>query len=426
MDALRRLAELPRPVRYVLLALALVVAACVLHWIDQPDDKLVELHVRSRVPIGAPLFTHPSSPELASWRVIRVPASQVDRAVAEYDDAFVAPVMALPSAGDDGESCPITTPRYDHLQGYLSAAPEGIDAGAAWRRGARGAGVWFADIEGGWNASHEDLPGDRITLVHGRPMTLPGWREHGTAVLGEVVGIDNGRGVTGIAPDVDRVLTSSIGGSESADAIDAAAQQLRAGDVLLIELQGYGPRGKFVPVEYWDDELDAIKAATARGVVVIEAAGNGNANLDDKIYRGKFDRHVRDSGAIMVGAGGPPREGFVDRARLDFSNYGSRVDAQGWGRRVATLDYGDLQRCDDTAHRHYTDAFSGTSSASPIVAGAAVLLESYAKRTLSPAVVRQLLTNGSPQTGDTREHIGPRPDLAKILSAIETPATRSR
>jgi subtilisin family serine protease len=432
----RWIAELPTPVRYVLLALGLVIAACVLHWIDQPDDKLVELHVRSRVPIGAPLFSHPSTPALASWRVVLVPASQVDAVVAsfaaggsrvngEFEEAFVAPEISLPSA-DDGEACPITTPRYDHLQGYLAPAPEGIDAGAAWARGVRGAGVWFADIEGGWNTSHEDLPGDRIALVHGKPMTLPGWREHGTAVLGEVVGIDNGKGVTGIAPDVDRVITSSIGGSESADAIDAAAQQLRAGDVLLIELQGYGPRGKFVPVEYWDDELDAIKAATSRGVVVIEAAGNGNANLDDKVYRGKFDRRVRDSGAIMVGAGGPPREGFVDRARLDFSNYGSRVDAQGWGRRVATLDYGDLQRCDDTAHRHYTDAFSGTSSASPIVAGAAVLLESYAKRALTPFEVRRLLaTEGSPQTGDTREHIGPRPDLAKVLNAIETPATRS-
>ena len=423
-------AELPRPVRYVLVVLALVVAACVLCWVDKPDDdaELVELHVRSRVPIGMPLFTHPSTPELASWRVVLVPAAQVDRTLAELDDAFVAPVMSLPapSSADDGDTCPITTPRYDHLQGYLAAAPEGIDAGAAWRRGARGAGVWFADIEGGWNTSHEDLPGDRIALVHGKPMTLPGWREHGTAVLGEVVGIDNGKGVTGIAPDVDRVITASIGGSESADAIDAAAQQLRAGDVLLIELQGYGPRGKFAPVEYWDDEFDAIKAATSRGIVVIEAAGNGNANLDDKIYRGKFDRRVRDSGAIMVGAGGPPRDGFVDRARLEFSNYGSRVDAQGWGRRVATLDYGDLQRCDDTAHRHYTDAFGGTSSASPIVAGAAILLESYAKRTLSPADVRRLLaTDGSPQTGNTREHIGPRPDLAKLLSAIGTPATRS-
>ena len=61
-----------------------------------------------------------------------------------------------------------------------------------------------------------------------------------------------------------------------------------------------------------------------------------------------------------------------DRVRLDFSNYGSRVDVQGWGRMVATLEYGDLQSCTgaeaDYTDRHYTGEFAGTSSASPIVA----------------------------------------------------------
>src|SRR6185503_17183062 len=102
-----------------------------------------------------------------------------------------------------------------------------------------------------------------------------------------------------------------------------------------------------------------------------------------------------DSGAIMVGAGGPPRAGFSDRARLDFSNYGGRVDVQGWGRKVATLDYGDLQACDDDARdRHYTGEFSGTSSASPIVAGAAVILEGVARSKgaiITPRNLRDLL-----------------------------------
>ena len=270
------------------------------------------------------------------------------------------------------------------------------------------------------------------------------WRAHGTAVLGEVVGRDNGKGVVGIAPDVERVFTSSIGRLPVADALDAAAERLRPGDVLLIELQGGGPRGRFLPVEYWDDNFDAIQAATRRGVVVIEAAGNGGENLDHKTYKGKLSRAGRDSGAIMVGAGGPARDGYVDRARLDFSNYGTRVDVQGWGRKVATLDYGDLQRCDDGGDRHYTGEFSGTSSASPIVAGAAVLVESWAKQTrgvpLAPAVVRDLLTRtGTPQTsgiGGSMEsgmactsggcttwgelqQIGPRPDLERALSALE-------
>jgi subtilisin family serine protease len=366
------------------------------------------------------------------WVEIAVPAAAAagELALLEHDPgvetAYVVPVYSLPSQGA-GDSCPIHTPSFESYQGYLGPAPSGIDAPAAWRLGVRGAGVWFADIEGGWNAKHEDLPGERMTHVSGTPIDERSWRAHGTAVLGEVVGRDNGKGVVGIAPDVERVFTSSIGGVSVADAIDAAAAELRSGDVLLIELQGGGPRGRYLPVEFWDDNFDAIQAAVAKGVVVIEAAGNGGENLDHSAYKRKFDRWERDSGAIMVGAGGPPRNGFTDRKRLDFSNYGGRVDVQGWGRRVATLDYGDLQNCSGEeasyTDRHYTDEFSGTSSASPIVAGAAVLLESYARShgaPLAPTAVRELLAKtGTPQVGDPKQHIGPRPDLAKALAALQ-------
>ncbi len=341
------------------------------------------------------------------------------------EQAFLAPEVTLPvesgTRSPAEDRCPVTTPSFESYQGYLGPAPQGIDAPAAWRLGQRGAGVWFADIEGGWNAAHEDLPGDRISHVGGTPINDPSWRAHGTAVLGEVVGIDNGKGVVGIAPDVERVFTSSIGGTTVANAIDRAANQLRAGDVLLIELQGGGPRGRYLPIEYWDDNFDVIRAAAKRGVIVIEAAGNGGENLDHKAYDRKFDRTKRDSGAIMIGAGGPAREGFADRERLEFSNYGDRVDVQGWGRKVATLDYGDLQRCAG-ADRHYTDEFSGTSSASPIVAGAAVLLEGIARErgvVLSPPVLRELLrATGTPQAGNAARAIGPRPDLARAIEAI--------
>lgn len=405
----------------------------------------VEIHVKLRqdpqvAPLHAiaayvaPLFTHlarGTHDERTKWLTVTARTEDTawvlaqllaDPAVAQ---AFVAPEITLASAGatDDGDSCPITTPSFESYQGYLGPAPGGIDAPAGWRRGLRGAGVWFADVEGGWNAAHEDLPGDRITHVAGTQFRAPMWRQHGTAVLGEVVGRDNGKGVVGIAPDVERVFTSSIGGTTVADAIDAAAHELRAGDVLLIELQGSGPRRRYIPVEYWDDTFDAIRTATARGVVVIEAAGNGAEDLDHKVYDRKFDRARRDSGAIMVGAGGPPREGFADRERLDFSNYGGRVDVQGWGRKVATLDYGDLQACDGGADRHYTGEFAGTSSASPIVAGAAVIIEGLARSrglVIAPKELRALLRRtGTPQAGNTAEAIGPRPDLARALPAVE-------
>ena len=45
--------------------------------------------------------------------------------------------------------------------------------------------------------------------------------------------------------------------------------------------------------------------------------------------------------------GRPPgthgRNHGADRSRLDFSNYGALIDAQGWGREVTTCGYGDLQ-----------------------------------------------------------------------------------
>ncbi len=447
------------------LALGVVAATALIAWWTRPEpatwrcgttdvEPVTYVHVKfrsvaaanhARASLYQPLFSATADDERGKWARLAVPASVAARAAAQLardpdvEEAFVAPEITLPEAPpseDDHRieltllredpSCPLTTPSFESYQGYLGPAPHGIDAPAAWRRGHRGGGVWFADIEGGWNATHEDLPGDRITHVAGRPINDPSWRAHGTAVLGEVVGRDNGKGVVGIAPDVERVFTSSIGGIAVADAIDAAANKLRAGDVLLIELQGVGPRGTYVPVEYWNDIYDTIAAATKRGVIVIEAAGNGAENLDHKAYDRKFDRTRRDSGAIMIGAGGPPRDGFRDRERLDFSNYGSRVDVQGWGRKVATLDYGDLQACDrenrENVDRDYTNEFSGTSSASPIVAGAAVILEGIARangKVLSPKELRELLRRtGTPQAGDTRENIGPRPDLARAIREL--------
>ena len=154
----------------------------------------------------------------------------------------------------------------------------------------------------------------------------------------------------------------------SAAAIRQAANALTAGDIILIELHLPGPRNNFqnrddqmgyIAVEWWPDDFEAISYAIGRGVIVVEAAGNGAEDLDDALYNtpapgfppgwaNPFNRAARDSGAIVVGAGAPPpgthgQDHGPDRSRLAFSNYGSVVDVQGWGREVTTSGYGDLQ-----------------------------------------------------------------------------------
>lgn len=395
----------------------------------------------------APLFDAAIATDtvLERWHRIEVASAREGAALAArlaadpaVTTAFVAPhvepaVIRTRRADAAGGSCPIATPSYAPYQGYLGPAPAGIDAPAAWgRAGGRGAGVSFADIEGAWNLRHEDIPTERMEHVGGRTIRDRHWEAHGTAVVGVVAARDNDLGMIGIAPDVDRVLVSSIGRIGPAAAIARAQAALAPGDVLLIELHGIGPRNRFIPMEYWDDVYDAIRLATDRGVIVIEAAGNGGEDLDHRTYRGVFDRAQRDSGAIMVGAGAPARPGYADRSRLWFSNYGARVDVQGWGYKVATFDYGDLQDCSASGRKHdrtYTDEFAGTSSASPVVAGAAVALQGIYKAAhggdvLPPRDMRDLLRRtGTPQTDGPEgpaaaQPIGPRPDLARAVESL--------
>ena len=159
---------------------------------------------------------------------------------------------------------------------------------------------------------------------------------------------------------------------------------------------------------------------------------------------------------MVVGAGMPPvgthnrnfqpvwGDVYADRGRCFFSNYGARIDAQGWGWEVTTTGFGDLQG-GSVQNQWYTDQFSGTSSASPIVVGALAcvqgVLRARGETPHSPARARELLrTTGSQQqdgpgftfipnmtgTGYTQNHparprtqrIGNRPDLRQLIPAV--------
>jgi hypothetical protein len=332
-----------------------------------------------------------------------------------------AAVRSLLAAAD----IPPTTPQYEANQGYLNAAPGGIDARYGWTvTGGRGTNVRVVDIEGGWRTTHEDMPA--LFYQGGTQINDLGWRNHGTAVLGEIVGVANAYGVTGIASSA-RAGVESIGSQSTASAISRAATAVGLGGIVLIELHALGPSDgtactcntsqcNYIAMEYWTANYDAIRAATANGVIVVEAAGNGSANLDAAAYGGAFNRSVRDSGAIIVGA-----STATTRAPMCWTNFGSRVDVHGWGERVYTLGYGNVFGSAYGEDQYYTSTFSGTSSASPIVVGAAASAQGVALangRRLTSLQMRGLLrNNGTAQAADSRQ-IGPLPDLRKALPKV--------
>lgn len=317
---------------------------------------------------------------------------------------------------------PPPTPDFSGMQGYRAAPPEGIGAfDPAVVPGGDGAGTTVVDVEYSWVLDHEDLGLDASANIDTQATLSDPFNDtnHGTAVLGELSGGANAYGVTGIVPATTILVAPANTlefGYNPARAITLATGVLDPGDAILIEQQigvcgmGFGP-------SEWDQSVfDAIATATALGIAVVEAAGNGNVNLDDASCAGRFDRTVRDSGAIIVGAGDS-----ATHARLTFSSYGSRVDLQGWGNNVATTGYGNLFNPGDV-RQWYTGFFSGTSSASPIVTGAALAIQGAVMEMglnpLDPLDLRQVLVDtGTPQTGPA-ENIGPLPDLSGALTAI--------
>ena len=115
----------------------------------------------------------------------------------------------------------------------------------------------------------------------------------------------------------------------------------------------------------------------------------------------------------------------LERKGIDFiAGHVSRIDAQGWGWEVTTTATGLSNRkvCNlmpgADPNRRYSDCFSGTSSASPIVVGALACMQGVVKARGMPLVnswrARQLLrTTGSPQQAATgrpvSQRIGNRP-----------------
>ena len=337
------------------------------------------------------------------------------RDLAEVEFVYLEPLY-IP----DPEDIPPETPDLVALQDYRGPDP-GIDIDYAWTQSASGGGIRISDVETAWNFDHEDLNDVDIHQEPGQTHT-PDWDPgHGTAVLGEITSAVNAYGCSGMTPDVAGIYTYSRytiqGGWRPVAAVTNAINDSGAGDIVLLEMQTIGADNfSYVPAEYDMPIWVVVKVGTDAGVIVVAAAGNGNQDLDIPAYQEYMNRG--DSGAIIVGAGSAD----TSHDTLEFSTYGARVDLQGWGERVFTLGWdGNYAEYGGDPNQRYTDFFTGTSSASPFVACAAVavqsLWESFSGSRMTPAEMRaHLIATGIPQ--GSGGHIGPLPNLRDAINEL--------
>jgi hypothetical protein len=224
--------------------------------------------------------------------------------------------------------------------------------------------------------------------------------------------------------------------AETTDCIDFAITQLAYGDVLLLEvtLSRY-------PVEIYEPIRDKIRAATQRGIIVIEPAGNRNANLDDyvddkgqHIFNRTLPGEFEDSGAIFVGASSKEHPHVNWHDNFGGTNFGTRIDCYAWGEGIVTT--GSHSRPKKNNAYYKGDAlfdgmdnyFGGTSGAAAIIAGACLLVQNLqtnpaiiplSGRTgkLGPDEMRRMLRKQANGTEPLfLNQIGIMPDFNKILA----------
>nr|NIM48097.1 S8 family serine peptidase [Gemmatimonadales bacterium]NIN10058.1 S8 family serine peptidase [Gemmatimonadales bacterium]NIQ98709.1 S8 family serine peptidase [Gemmatimonadales bacterium]NIS63587.1 S8 family serine peptidase [Gemmatimonadales bacterium] len=261
------------------------------------------------------------------------------------------------------------------------SVPWGVDqinAPLVWAT-TTGSGVRVGIIDSGIDKDHPDLSvAGGINLVTGLE-TPEEWNDdapfcdgHGTHVAGTVAALDNDDFVVGVAHGVElyalRVFDPPPGfgcGAATSDIIAAVEWAADDGtgarrlDVINLSLGG-GQASQAA--------ADAFASAYANGVVIVASSGNGSGPV---IYPAAYPSVI----AVAATDGSD--------TRVWFSNYGPEVEyaAPGWDV-PSTLPGPDV------------GFFSGTSQASPHVAGVAALLRGV-DAALTPDDVRDYLRRGA-------------------------------
>ena len=260
-------------------------------------------------------------------------------------------------------------PRWDAQWG-----PQRIHCMEAWDTQQGSNSVKIAIIDTGVDYTHEDISTNYVTGGYdwvNNDNDPKDDNDHGTHCAGIAAArINNNIGIAGVAGKckimAEKVLDSGGSGSSSdlANAITHAADN--GADIISMSLSSS------IPSQTVKNACNY--AYNSKEVLIVAAAGNdGNYGMN---YPAGFDT------VIAVGA--------IDNTdhRCSFSNYGESLELVAPGKRVISTIIGDDY-----------DFFSGTSMATPHVAGVAALAKSS-----NPSWTNEQIRN---ELKDTAEDLGP-------------------
>ena len=301
---------------------------------------------------------------------------------AQFSEADLALVQSDPRVAFVSEDREVSIARHTSLSSQavssqVQTLPTGVNRINAENKINKGAGVHVAVIDTGIQTNHPDL---KANIVGGKNCSSGSsyndGNGHGTHVAGTIAAVNNNSGVVGIAPEAKlwavRVLNNAGSGTWSSVicGIDFVTSKAPAngGPITVANLSLGG--GGISDNNCGNTNNDALHKAICRardaGVTIVVAAGNSGANTSGAVPAGYDDAVITvsalaDSDGQLGGLGAGTSYG-ADDTFASFSNFGSAVDIGAPGVAIYS-----------TWTKSGYKSISGTSMASPHVAGAAAL-----------------------------------------------------
>lgn len=236
-----------------------------------------------------------------------------------------------------------------------------IKAPQIWQQGITGKNIKIAVLDTGCDKNHLEFAGQIVegknftTDNNSDPANYTDYNGHGTHVAGTIAARKNGKGVIGVAPDsklfILKVLNAQ--GVGTYEGLINAIYYAISKQVNIISMSLGGPQD-YPPLH------EAIQKAVEADIIVVCAAansGDGKAETSEYAYPAYYPE------VVSVGAM------TANRKVATFSNSNNQVDLIAPGVSILS-----------TLPNNQYGIFSGTSMATPHVAGALALISEWGQK----------------------------------------------